>query len=153
MSSGVTQADLAQLLPNLIEGLLGHPSQRQVLLMRDAGAAPRMTARERGQLMELLTLDIAQGQLDGHRSVAVLLLRLNVAGQPPVEFSILAEAGVRAVEGWSVLRLILDEKQRCRVERPLGLLLLELFFHHQPELIDADAGDEELYASLHAVLP
>src|SRR6201999_2186 len=83
--AGVAEAELAELLPDVVDRLVADPAQHQVLLHGRAGVAAAVVAHDLAEPAELLRGQVAAGDLHLDRGEALLALALHVAGDEAVE--------------------------------------------------------------------
>ena len=84
--------------------------------MGETRPARAVFAREIGELVELLGVDVSQWELGGDGVVAALFLGLDVGVEPAVEFGIRAGGLEVPVESRGVDLLIVDEEKSGGVE-------------------------------------
>ena len=76
VGAGVAEAQLGQPLPDLVDRLVAHPAQHEVLLDRGARVAARVVAHDLAEAAHLLGGQVAAGDLDLHGREPVLALRV-----------------------------------------------------------------------------
>ena len=153
VGAGVAQVQLRQGLPDLVEALVAHPAQQQVLLDRRARVAAGVAAHHVGQPAELLGREVAADHLDLDGREALLTLRLDVRLAEALELAAVAVgAGVARQRRGGVRLLVVLEQQRAGVEVALGdPVALELLLDLAAQLLDAELVDEHLDARAGAV--
>ena len=150
---GVPEAELGQAAPDVVQRLVAHPAQHEVLVHGGARVAAAEVAHDRGQAAELLGREVAADDLDLDGGEAGLALRLDVGVAPAQELGAVAvgRAGLRGRAG-GVLLLVVQEQPGLRVEVALGdPVALQLLLDQRAHLLDADLVDQHLDAGAGAV--
>src|SRR5215218_3220271 len=150
--AGVAEPLLEQPLPDVVDRLVAHPAQHQVLLHAGARVAAREVAHDLRQAPELLGAQVATWDLHLDGREARLALRADVRGHEPVE---LARVAVRAAVAdrrrRNVLLLVVLE-QLGRVVALGDPVAPQLHLDLTPELVDAELVHEDLDPGPGAVL-
>src|SRR3954451_5221714 len=85
--AGVAEVELLEALPDVVERLVAHPAQHEVLVHRRARPAAAELAHDLGEAAELLGRQVAAEDLDLHGREARLALRLHVGRHEAVELA------------------------------------------------------------------
>ena len=78
VGAGVGEVQLLEALPDVVDRLVAHPAQQEVLVHGGAGVAAGEVAHDVGEPAELLGREVAADDLDLHGREAVLALLLDV---------------------------------------------------------------------------
>ena len=80
--AGVAEAELRQRAPDVVDALLAHPAQHEVLLHGRARVAAGVVAHDRRQAAELLGREVAARdfRLDRHEALLLLLAHVRARG-------------------------------------------------------------------------
>ena len=81
VGAGVAEAELLEALPDVVDRLVAHPAQQEVLVHGGAGVAAGEVAHDLREAAELLGREVAADDLDLHGREAVLALRLDVGAR------------------------------------------------------------------------
>ena len=153
VDAGAVEAELAERLVDLVDGLVADPAEHEVLLDRRAAEAARVVAHDLGDAAQLLGRQVAADDAHLHRREAVLALRLDARLAPLLEGGgVAVRLRVVVAELGGVRLLVGQEQQRDRVEVALvDPVALELLLDHVAELVDPDLVDQDLDAGAGAV--
>ena len=150
---GVAQAQLAQRLPDLVDGLVAHPAQQQVLVDGGAHPAARVAARDVGQRAQLLGAQVAARHVDLDGREALLALGGDVRRAEALELRAVAVGrGVGGRHGGRAVGLVDVQAQALDVELALvDPVALALLVDELAHLVDADLVDQDLDPGAGAV--
>src|SRR5205085_4639765 len=90
MRPGIAELELPEPLPDVVERLVAHPAEDDVLLDRGARVAAAEVPHDLCDAAELLGRQVAAGDLHGHCGEALLALRLHVGFHEAVELAAVA---------------------------------------------------------------
>src|SRR5581483_3440543 len=148
------ESQLAEPPPDVVDGLVAHPAEDEVLLRRGSRVASGEVPHDLREAPELLRGEIAAGDLHLHRAEPRLSLGPDVGLAEAVELGAVA-VGAAVVERGrrGVGLLVVDQLQAIDIVVALGdPVALELLLDHLAEGVDPDLVDQDLDPGAGAVL-